>query len=450
MLKVWSCRISSTKQPPLYRRVRVSLRRLLHSVAYFFASLAALALFIVVLMLAESAWYGLTGQSVSIWAMVFAAIAAAIFYSPVVHGLQRSIDTTLFHRQLDTLAAIEQLGAGDLAGLPQEHVELALLERIAGICHRGAVVLDERHSDASGRLFHYPLHAVIPTESGAACAEYELILPIERREGMAWLYLSPRLDGWSTDADEYTSLLRLARFAAMSLEHARLSHQQSQHVRLDSIHRVTGQLHSHDMKNRLHDLAFLAHHLESGKLDAEDLKPLVTSIRKVVGRMETLMQRMADPNAPIHPKLKVCDLRGLLMQQVADRLWPEGIHVLMDLPELPLVMADAVLMQGVFENLFDNAVQAMNKQGEFTIGAEIDKTHVNIYVRDQGEGMDQEFMQYRLFRLFSTSKSEGLGIGLYLSKRIVEAHEGVMSATSEGKGKGCTFWVRLPLCKDTA
>jgi len=418
-------------------------------VAYFFASLAALALFVVVLMLAESAWYGLTGQSVSIWAMVFAAIAAAIFYSPVVHGLQRFIDTMLFHRQLDTLAAIEQLGAGDLAGLPQEHVELALLERIAAICHRGAVVLDERHSDASGRLFHYPLHAVIPTVSGAACAEYELILPIERREGMAWLYLSPRLDGWATNADEYTSLLRLARFAAMSLEHARLSHQQSQHVRLDSIHRVTGQLHSHDMKNRLHDLAFLAHHLESGKLDAEDLKPLVTSIRKVVGRMETLMQRMADPNAPIHPKLKICDLRSLLMQQVADRLWPEGIHVLMDLPELPLVMADAVLIQGVFENLFDNAVQAMNKQGEFTIGAEIDKTHVSIYVRDQGEGMDQAFMEYRLFRLFSTSKSEGLGIGLYLSKRIVEAHEGVMSATSEGKGKGCTFWVRLPLCKDT-
>jgi len=448
MLKVWSCRISITKTPPL-RRVRFSLRRLLHSVAYFFASLAALALFVVVLMLAESAWYGLTGQSVSIWAMVFAAIAAAIFYSPVVHGLQRFIDTMLFHRQLDTLAAIEQLGAGDLAGLPQEHVELALLERIAAICHRGAVVLDERHSDASGRLFHYPHDAVIPTVSGAACAEYELILPIERREGMAWLYLSPRLDGWSTNADEYTSLLRLARFAAMSLEHARLSHQQSQHVRLDSIHRVTGQLHSHDMKNRLHDLAFLAHHLESGKLDAEDLKPLVTSIRKVVGRMETLMQRMADPNAPIHPKLKICDLRGLLMQQVADRLWPEGIHVRVDLPELPLVMADAVLIQGVFENLFDNAVQAMNKQGEFTIGAEIDKTYVSIYVRDQGEGMDQEFMEYRLFRLFSTSKSEGLGIGLYLSKRIVEAHEGEMSAASEGKGKGCTFWVRLPLCKDT-
>ncbi|MDX8398482.1 MAG: ATP-binding protein [Mariprofundaceae bacterium] len=425
-----------------------SIRRLLHSLAYFLASLIVLGLFIIVLMLAESIIYTLTKQPVSMWAMVIAALAAAFFFSPVLIKLQRLIDLLIFHRQIDTLAAIQQLGAGDLAELPQEHVEQALLERIASICHRGSAALDERTSSDQGLLFCFPKHAPEPPMQGASSIHYELVLPIERQNSVAWLYLSPRLDGWPTDEKERHSLERLARFAAMSLEHARLSHQQSQHVRLDSITRVTSQLHSHDMKNRLHDLAFLAHHMESGKLDMDDLKLLVPSIRKVVGRMQTLMQRMSDPNAPIHPKFKACDLTGLLRQQLKDRLWPELLHVHADFKDMPPISGDILLLQGVFENLFDNAVQAMSYQGNLYITTQIEENKLHIAVRDEGDGMTQGFMKQRLFRLFATSKAEGLGIGLYLSKRIIEAHCGTLSAQSEGEGKGSTFSVCLPLCQD--
>jgi len=381
--------------------------------------------------------------------MALAGLAAAVFFSPIVQRLQYLIDRILFHRQLDTLEAIQQLGAGDLAELPQEHVEYALLERIASICYRQAVVLDERDNEGKGAVFCYPESAKLPPIAGKSCPDYELALPISRREGMAWLHLSPRLDGWSTDHDEYQSLQRLARFAAMSLEHARLSHQQSQLARLDSISRVTGQLHSHDMKNRLHDLAFLAHHLESGKLEKDDLTALVGSIRKVVGRMQTVMQRMSDPNAPIHPKLKLCDVSALLRQDIDGRLWPESVQVNTNLPTLPSVLGDAQLLQAVFENLFDNAVQAMNKQGELDVSARVDGDNLQVDVRDYGNGMSAYFIEHRLFRMFSTSKDNGLGIGLYLSQRIIEAHRGKISASSDGEGKGCTFHVTLPLCKDS-
>ena len=271
------------------------------------------------------------------------------------------------------------------------------------------------------------------------------MLPIECREGAAWLHLGPRTDGWETDEEEIKSLTSLSRFAAMSLEHARLSHMQIQDARLDSLSRMSGQLHSHDLKNRLHDLSFLAHHIGSGKLDAEDTSRLVAAIRKVVGRMQTLMQRMADPQAPIHPTLAPCDVSALLKKSIADRLWPEGVHVHEILPDLPAAAADNSMLQGVFENLFDNSVQAMQKQGDIFVETLLTDQMIEIRVRDTGQGISGAFLKQRLFRLFASSKESGLGIGLYLSKRIIEAHGGTITAESEGKGKGSTFFVRLPL-----
>jgi len=404
-------------------------------------------LFFVALVLSESLVYAFTGDAVSFWSMVLAAIVAVFFFSPIVHRLQLTVDRLFFKKRLDTLAAIRALGAGDLADLPIENIETALLERICDICHRSHAALDERFGKG-GRVFCHPANIEIPKPNGAISGDYELVLPIEHREGTAWLHLGPRTDGWQTDDEEIRSLTSLSRFAAMSLEHARLSHKQIQDARLDSLSRVTGQLHSHDLKNRLHDLSFLAHHIGSGKLDAEDTARLVEAIRKVVGRMQTLMQRMADPQAPIHPALAPCDVSGLLKKSIADRLWPEGVRVHQQLANLPAAAADSHMLQGVFENLFDNAVQAVRKQGDIHVETEERNGMIEIRVRDSGQGISEPFLSQRLFRLFATSKENGLGIGLYLSKRIIETHGGTICAESAGEGKGSTFFVRLPLWQD--
>lgn len=403
-----------------------------------------LALFFIALILSESLVYAITGKAVSLWSMVLAALAAVLLFSPVVHSLQRMIDRLFFKRRLDTLAAIRALGAGELADLPVENVETTLLERICNICHRTYAALDERVAD-QGKLFTHPANTPAPLPDGKVSTDYELVLPIEYREGTAWLHLGPRTDGWETDEEEIKSLTSLSRFAAMSLEHARLSHMQIQDARLDSLSRMSGQLHSHDLKNRLHDLSFLAHHIGSGKLDAEDTSRLVAAIRKVVGRMQTLMQRMADPQAPIHPTLVPCDVSALLKKSIADRLWPEGVHVHEMLPDLPAAAADNTMLQGVFENLFDNSVQAMQKQGDIFVETLLAGQMIEIRVRDTGQGISGAFLKQRLFHLFASSKESGLGIGLYLSRRIIETHGGTITAESEGKGKGSTFFVRLPL-----
>ncbi|WP_238701675.1 sensor histidine kinase [Mariprofundus erugo] len=436
-------------------RLMFSFRRWVHSFAYLAATLVAIAVFILVLMLAESLVYMLTGEPVSAWSMAIAAIAAAFGYAPLVQGMQRVLDQMFFRHQLDMLAAIRQLGAGDLAQLPEQDVERALLERICRVSYRHYAALDER-GVPDGGWFSFPANA--PTAARDAAlkghdAAYELCLKIPAASGTAWLWLGPRLDGSLMDHEERESLESLARFSAMSLEHARLTHQQAEAARLDSFSRVTRQLHSHDLKNRLHDLSFLAHHLGSGKLEEEDIQRMLVAIRKVTGRMQMLMQRMADPNAPVNPTIIPLDIVSLLKSTIRDRLWPESIRVHQCFEVVPAVAGDADLLQGVFENLYDNAVQSMQGQGDITVrvlpvrdpqGAPM----VQVEVTDQGSGMTDAFIRHKLFHLFATSKSNGLGIGLYLSRRIVRAHGGTIAASSEGEGKGSTFSVCLPLWQD--
>lgn len=433
------------KHSPRSRRLRAGAHRLLHSFIYFVASIAALALFYVLLMLAETAWYGLTGHAVSVWAMAFAALVASLFFSPIIHFLQRMIDRIFYRRRINMLQAIRDLGSGDLARLADDDVEIKLLKRLADICQRKPVFLDER--DEGGRMYCYPPNAPLPLVDGDAV--YELKFPMIYHHGSAMLFLGPRQDGWQADAQEIESVNGVIRFASMSLEHARLTRQQVEEARLDSITRIMAQLHSHDLKNRLHDLAFLAHHINAGKLEEDESARMVEAIRKVVGRMQTVMQRMSDPNTPIHPKPIPCNLQQIVQHLIDARLWPEGVRIHDALICPAITMVDQQLLESVLENLFDNAVQAMDKQGDLYVSLFIEGEMVNISIRDTGCGIDADFLQHRLFRLFSTSKESGLGIGLYLSQRIIVAHAGALCAQSDGEGKGSTFIIGLPLWQDS-
>ncbi|MDQ6976178.1 MAG: HAMP domain-containing sensor histidine kinase, partial [Mariprofundaceae bacterium] len=277
---------------------------------------------------------------------------------------------------------------------------------------------------------------------------YELTLAMGYHQTTATLHLGPRRDGWPVDGQEMENLKSIVRFAGMSLEHARLTGQQVQEARLDSLVRITTQLHSHDLKNRLHDLSFLAHHMKSGKLDEEETRRMVTAIRKVVSRMQAVMQRMADPNAPIKPRLKAHKINSLVQTIVDNHLWPEGVQVHCQYDCSGMAMVDADMLESVINNLFDNAISAMDKQGVLHVSTSSCDHAIAISVCDHGCGIDATFLKYHLFQLFSTNKESGLGVGLYLSERMIAAHHGQLRAESAGKGKGSTFIIRLPLWQD--
>jgi two-component system CheB/CheR fusion protein len=116
------------------------------------------------------------------------------------------------------------------------------------------------------------------------------------------------------------------------------------------------------------------------------------------------------------------------------------------------VEADAARLQQVFWNLLKNAIKFTPHGGHVQIRCQLDREFVLIEVSDTGIGMEPD-VQTRVFAAFEQAEREitrqfgGLGLGLTISKALVEMHGGEIEAQSEGRDKGATFRVRLPLIR---
>jgi signal transduction histidine kinase len=123
-------------------------------------------------------------------------------------------------------------------------------------------------------------------------------------------------------------------------------------------------------------------------------------------------------------------------------------------PNLP-VDADPDRIVQVLHNLFSNAIKFTQEGGHIHVRSYSDGKWARVQVADDGLGMDSQQLE-RLFRPFSQvhdpleSTKPGSGLGLYISRAIVEAHGGTLTASSPGKGKGSVFEFAIPLLRASA
>jgi two-component system, OmpR family, sensor histidine kinase VicK len=110
-----------------------------------------------------------------------------------------------------------------------------------------------------------------------------------------------------------------------------------------------------------------------------------------------------------------------------------------------LVEADKVRIFEVISNLIGNAIK-FTREGEITVKAEKVGENVLVQVKDTGIGIDPEILP-RLFGKFATKADKGTGLGLYISKGIVEAHGGQIWAENNNDGKGATFSFTIPIAE---
>jgi signal transduction histidine kinase len=96
----------------------------------------------------------------------------------------------------------------------------------------------------------------------------------------------------------------------------------------------------------------------------------------------------------------------------------------------------------VIYNLLDNALDACREKGNIFISLSQKKKKINIIIKDTGVGMDKETLS-SIFNLFFTKKDGGVGVGMAVAKRIIEAHNGDIKVNSR-PGRGSKFIITLP------
>jgi C4-dicarboxylate-specific signal transduction histidine kinase len=166
---------------------------------------------------------------------------------------------------------------------------------------------------------------------------------------------------------------------------------------------------------------------------------------EVIKRIRALMKRQA-------PRKDWLEINEAILEVIAIAQYQVGRNDILletQLAEgLPLVRGDRVQLQQVLLNLIVNAIEAMSEIGqrrrELTIVSATDGPDaVQVEVRDTGTGLDPE-RAAQLFEPFYTTKAEGLGIGLSISRSIVEAHGGRLTAGANAP-HGAVFCIGLPV-----
>jgi signal transduction histidine kinase len=137
----------------------------------------------------------------------------------------------------------------------------------------------------------------------------------------------------------------------------------------------------------------------------------------------------------------IADMLEMLRQQDAFR----RKKVVLDLPESLEITVNAQEMKQVVLNLLTNAFQNTDPEGEVLIRLCVQDDLAVLSVQDDGNGMDEEVLENVFEPFFSRQRGgSGNGLGLSITHRIVEEHQGRISASSQGLGRGSTFVVELP------
>jgi signal transduction histidine kinase len=164
---------------------------------------------------------------------------------------------------------------------------------------------------------------------------------------------------------------------------------------------------------------------------------------RVVARVRALARKLPLQKDWLNLNDPILDVAALIRGEVQQK----GITLTLQLaPGLPPVLGDRVLLQQVILNLTMNAVEAMtaarSEPPSLVISSARDADGIVVAVRDSGPGLDPRTLD-QLFEAFYTTKTDGMGIGLAVSRTIIETHQGRLWATPN-QPRGAVFQFRLP------
>jgi PAS domain S-box-containing protein len=203
----------------------------------------------------------------------------------------------------------------------------------------------------------------------------------------------------------------------------------------------------HEVKNPINAIVV---HLEVLRQKLQQADPDTRRHMDVIGneiqRLDRVVQMLVDFTRPVELRLADTDLRRLVtevVQLAAPDAERHGVDIVRQLPEDPLpVKVDADLMKQAILNVVLNGLQAMPNGGTLTVSASRDESGMSqIDVRDEGSGIAEDVRE-KIYNLYFSTKKGGTGIGLAMTYKVMQLHNGVINFDSSPRGT--VFYLRLP------
>jgi PAS domain S-box-containing protein len=203
----------------------------------------------------------------------------------------------------------------------------------------------------------------------------------------------------------------------------------------------------HEIKNPLMMIGGFARQLIRA-VDGENHLKKLRVIAEEVKRLEKLLSDLREFYAPKSLTIEPVDIKGLLAEVhalVRDDCDKQNIRTHLKVDETPLVVAgNPSGLKQVFLNLIKNSMEAIEDGGTIAVQSRLTGGHVEITLSDDGCGISEDD-QGKVFSRFFSRKSGGTGLGLCVSKRIIDEVRGASLSFHSKEGEGTTFKVTLPL-----
>ena len=294
-------------------------------------------------------------------------------------------------------------------------------------------------------LVNRPVNRLVQTMAKAQKGDLKARAKIRRKDELG--HLAQSLNSMLSQLDE--SDQELKRYHAEQMKRA---------DRLATIGELAAGI-AHEIKNPLAGIAGATQVLARDFSDDDPRKQVTQEILKLIERLDTTIKDLLDFARPKMPEVAPTDLGDLLSRTLfLINGMPEkkarGVKIEVDIdPDMPMVPVDPDQLRQVFLNVAVNAVQAMPGGGTLTINmrAEADRELAQIHpagdfvmvsFADTGSGIEEDKLR-SIFTPFVTTKTQGTGLGLPITMRIVEQHGGRITVES-APGKGSIFRIYLP------
>ena len=277
-----------------------------------------------------------------------------------------------------------------------------------------------------------PIHNVVAAARKVAAGDLDQNLPVDRNDEIGDLTRS------------FNDMVQKLR------EQRRLEERLREAEHLSAVGQLARGI-AHEIRNPLNFISLSIDHIKTkyrpqDGAQAEGFVKLVESMKGEIHRLDRLVRDFLDYGKPLKLDLQPVQTQELLadvVEIVKAKAESDHIQIMERYEILPQLRLDAQLMKSCLFNVVNNAFQAMPGGGSLTIATEGQNGWFVLHLRDTGIGVSKENLT-RIFEPFFTTKSQGLGLGLAMTKRVIEEHGGKIEFVS-AEGQGSEVTISLPL-----